>query len=114
MKRYIYLILLLTLFSCKSDAELAIERGIQYFEWSKYNEAMLEFNEAKYLLYNKGKENYKNLELIAQTHYNLAITYAKLNNLSKAHEEAQRAYTLIPKPEYFELINLILTQQTKS
>ena len=111
MKKYIYLILIFLFLSCKSDAELAMERGIQFFDWGKYNEAMLEFNKAKYLQIVNGKENYDNLKLIAQTHYNLAITHAKLNNFSKALDEAQRAFTLIPKKEYQELLNLIIEQQ---
>ena len=50
---------------------------------------------------------------MAQTHYNLAITHAKIGNLMKANEEANRAFTLIPKPEYQELLNLIHKQQSK-
>ena len=111
MKKYIYLISMCLFFSCKSDAELAMERGIQFFDWQKYDEAIIEFNKAKYLQIVDGKQSYDKLKLLAQTHYNLAITHAKLGNLQKAHEEAQRAFTLIPKSEYQELLNLILAQK---
>ena len=49
MKKSLYLILICCFFSCKSDAELAMERGIKYFDWNKYEDAILEFNKAKYL-----------------------------------------------------------------
>ena len=104
MKKYIYLLLIFLCFSCKSDAELAMERGIQLFDWGKLNEAMLEFNEAKYLQLINRKQTYDDLKLLAHTHYNLAITHAKLNNLPKAYDEAQRAFTLIPKQEYCKTV----------
>ena len=114
MKKHIFIITTCLLFSCKSDAELSMERGIQYFDWGKYDEAILEFNEAKYLQIVDGDQTYDDLKLLAHTHYNLAITHAKLNNLNKAYDEAQRAFTLIPKREYKELLDLIKGQQTNT
>ena len=87
-----------------------MERGIKYFDWGKYDQAILEFNKAKYLQLVDEKQSYDDLKLLAQTHYNLAITYAKLGNLTKADSEAQRAFTLIPKQEYQELLTLITGQ----
>ena len=87
-----------------------MERGIKYFDWGKYDQAILEFNKAKYLQLVDEKQSYDDLKLLAQTHYNLAITYAKLGNLTKADSEAQRAFTLIPKQEYQELLTLITSQ----
>ena len=87
-----------------------MERGIQFYEWGKIEDAILEFNEAKYLQIVNGQHTYDDLKLLAQTHYNLAITHAKLNNLAKALDEAQRAFTLIPKEEYRELLSLIQQQ----
>ena len=87
-----------------------MERGIKYFGWGKYNDAILEFNEAKYLQIVDGQETYEDLKLLAHAHYNLAITHAKLNNLGKALDEAQRAFTLIPKEQYRELLVLIQEQ----
>ena len=112
MKKLVLLAVICCLFSCKSDAELAVERGIHYFDWGKYNEAILEFNEAKYLQITSKKQDYTDLKLLAQTHYNLAITHAKLNNLSIALNEAQRAFTLIPKKEYKEVLDLIAVQMS--
>tara|TARA_B110000438_G_C15725197_1_gene611684 strand:+ start:420 stop:764 length:345 start_codon:yes stop_codon:yes gene_type:complete len=111
MKKTIYLFLICLFFSCKTDSELAMERGIQLFDWGKYNQAILEFNEARFLQSVNGKQTYNDLKLLAHTHYNLAITHAKLNNLSKAYQEAQRAFSLIPKEEYKELLDLIVSQK---
>ena len=47
MKKSLYLMLICCFFSCKSEAELAMERGIKYFDWHKYEDAILEFNKAK-------------------------------------------------------------------
>ena len=107
MRIALYLFLLLFISSCKSDAELSMERGIYYYEWHKYNEAILEFNHAKYLQLAKKKKSYNDIKLLAQTHYNLSITYAKLGLFDQAYQESKHAYNLIPNQEYRELIHLI-------
>jgi tetratricopeptide (TPR) repeat protein len=103
----LYLLLIFFLFSCKSDAELSMERGIQYYEWGKYNEAILEFNHAKYFQLAKKNKSYDDIKLLAQTHYNLSITYAKLQLFDHAIQEAQHAFNLIPNKEYREILGLI-------
>ena len=107
MFRYLYIILILFLFSCKSDGELSMERGIHYYDWKMYNEAILEFNQAKYSQLRKNKKSYDDIELLARCHYNIAITYAKMQLFQNAIQEAQQAYNLIPNKEYRELLNLI-------
>tara|TARA_Y100000590_G_scaffold468976_1_gene654203 strand:+ start:122 stop:397 length:276 start_codon:yes stop_codon:yes gene_type:complete len=87
-----------------------MERGIYYYEWQKYNEALLEFNHAKYFQLAKKKRTYDDIRLLAQAYYNLAITYAKLQLFEQASQEAKHAYNLIPNAEYRELINLINSQ----
>ena len=44
MKSIIYIILLLFFIGCKSNTELALERGIQYYDWGKFDDAITEFN----------------------------------------------------------------------
>ena len=107
MKQYFYLIFIIFVYSCKSDTELSIERGIHYYDWGKYNEAILEFNKAKYYQITKSKQTYYDLQLLAQTHYNLAISYAKLNMYELALQEAQRSVSLVPNKEYREVLSLI-------
>ena len=107
MYKTFYILLILLFISCKNDTELAIERGIQFYDWAKYNDAVLEFNKAKYFQITKSKQSYSDLKLLAQTYYNLAITYAKLNMYDAAYNEAQHAVSLIPNKEYREVLELI-------
>ena len=59
LKKYFSLLLIITVLGCKGDAELAMERGIQYYEWEKIEKAILEF---KYVIHTlsaeKGKKDY--------------------------------------------------------
>jgi len=107
MYKTFYILLILLFISCKNDTELSIERGIQFYDWGKYNEAILEFNKAKYFQITKSKQSYSDLKLLAQTYYNLAITYAKMNMYDVAYKEAQHAVSLIPNKEYREVLGLI-------
>ena len=74
MRVVLYLLLLCFLGSCKSDAELSMERGIHYYDWQMYNEAILEFNQAKYHQLTIKNKSYDDIKLLARCHYNLAIT----------------------------------------
>ena len=76
MRIVLYLFLICFFMSCKSDAELSMERGIHYYDWQMYNEAILEFNKAKYSQLSKKNKSYDDIKLLAHAHYNLAITYA--------------------------------------
>ena len=112
MRTLLYLSLLCFLGSCKSDAELSMERGIHYYDWQMFNEAILEFNQTKYSQLSKKNKSYDDIKLLARCHYNLAITYAKLALFTNAMQEAQQAYNLIPNKEYRELLGLINQQLT--
>ena len=107
MFRYLYIISILFLFSCKSDGELSMERGIHYYDWKMYNEAILEFNKSKFYYMSKNNKSYEDIKLLAQTHYNLSIAYAKLGIYKIAYQEAQYAVSLIPNQEYREVLDLI-------
>ena len=41
MKKHFYIIFLSLFFACKGEGELAIERGIQFYDWGKYDEAII-------------------------------------------------------------------------
>ena len=107
MRIILYFFLVFFISSCKSDAELSMERGIHYYDWKMYNEAILEFNQAKYSQLKKSEKSYEDIKLLARSHYNIAITYAKMQLFQNAMQEAQQAYNLIPNKEYRELLNLI-------
>ena len=70
--------MIITVIGCKGDAELAMERGIQYYEWEKLEKAILEF---KYVIHTlsaeQGKKDYQHIQLLSRAHHNLAVAYAK-------------------------------------
>ena len=107
MLKLIYLLIPLLLFSCKSDTELAMERGIQLYDWNKLNEALIEFNKVKYLIEYNGQTSIEDIELLAQAHFNIGITYAKMQLYNQAEQEVLNAISLIPKSEYREGLYLI-------
>ena len=47
------LLVLFILNSCQNPAELTMERGIQYYEWNKFDYAILEFKKVVHLFSNK-------------------------------------------------------------
>ncbi len=108
MKKYLYPILIILTLGCKSDAELAMERGIQYYEWEKIEKAILEF---KYVIHNlsveTGKKDYKNIQLLSRAHHNLAVAYAKKTWYNDAIMEARKAFELIPTDDNRKVMELI-------
>ena len=66
MHRIIYIIIPFLMMSCKSDANMAMERGIQHYKWNQIDEAIIEFNKVKYLLDFKDGESLESAELLAQ------------------------------------------------
>ena len=108
MKKYLYPILIIVTLGCKGDAELAMERGIQYYEWEKIEKAILEF---KYVIHNlsveTGKKDYKNIQLLSRAHHNLAVAYAKKTWYNDAIMEARKAYELIPTVDNRKVMELI-------
>ena len=108
MKKYLYPILIIVTLGCKGDAELAMERGIQYYEWEKIEKAILEF---KYVIHNlsveTGKKDYKNIQLLSRAHHNLAVAYAKKTWYNDAIMEARKAFELIPTDENRKVMELI-------
>ena len=108
MKKYLYPILIIVTLGCKGDAELAMERGIQYYEWEKIEKAILEF---KYVIHNlsveTGKKDYKNIQLLSRAHHNLAVAYAKKTWYNDAIMEARKAFELIPTDDNKKVLELI-------
>tara|TARA_B100000315_G_scaffold192895_1_gene183328 strand:- start:67 stop:450 length:384 start_codon:yes stop_codon:yes gene_type:complete len=108
LKKYLYPILIILTLGCKSDAELAMERGIQYYEWEKIEKAILEF---KYVIHNlsveTGKKDYKNIQLLSRAHHNLAVAYAKKTWYNDAIMEARKAFELIPTDDNRKVMELI-------
>ena len=108
MKKYYYLLLIILTLGCKGDAELALERGIQYYKWEKIEKAILEFKYVIHtLLAETGKKDYKHIRLLSRAHHNLAVAYAKKAWYNDAMKEARKAFELIPTDDNRQVMELI-------
>ena len=108
LKKYLSLLLIIITLGCKGDAELAMERGIQYYEWEKIEKAILEFKYVIHtLLAETGKKDYKHIQLLSRAHHNLAVAYAKKTWYNDAIMEARKAFELIPTDENRKVLELI-------
>jgi len=107
MKKLFYILIPILLLSCKSDAELAMERGIRLYDWNKLDEALNEFSKVKYLLDYEKNPSMDTIELLAQAYFNLGITYAKMELFGQAEQEILQAISLLPNKEYREVLKLI-------
>ena len=108
LKKHLSLLLIITALGCKGDAELSMERGIQYYEWEKIEKAILEF---KYVIHTLSaeteKNDYKQIQLLSRAHHNLAVAYAKKTWYNDAIMEARKAFELIPTDENRKVMELI-------
>jgi hypothetical protein len=113
MKKSFCLFLLLFSVGCKSDVELAMERGIQFYEWDRIEEAILEF---KYVIHSLGaqsKKNYGEIKLLSRAHHNLAVSYAKKKWYTDATDEAQKAFELFPTDDNRNIFELIKKKKSQ-
>ena len=102
------LLALFILYSCQDAAELTMERGIQYYEWNKFDYAILEFKKVVHLFSNKTDNlNYDQIRLLSQAHHNLSISYSKKGWNTEAQIEAKKAFDLIPSTDNKEVLELI-------
>ena len=107
MYKIVYILFPILLLSCKSDVQLAMERGISLYDWNKLDDALVEFNKVKYLLNYDGKESLASIELLAQANFNLGITYAKMELYYQAEQELLNAIALIPNKKYRDVLNMV-------
>ena len=108
LKKYLPFLLIIITLGCKGDAELAMERGIKYYEWEKIEKAILEF---KYVIHTLSaeteKKDYKQIQLLSRAHHNLAVAYAKKTWYNDAIMEARKAFELIPTDDNRKVMELI-------
>ena len=110
----ILLLLLLTV-SCKNNADLTMERGIQYYEWNLIDKAILEFNQVirMFPAQDSRSLNYDQVQLLSQAHHNLAVAYAKKEWFTDAEREARTAFELVPSTENRRVLDLIKEKSLK-
>ena len=108
MKKYFYPLLIIVTLGCRGDSELAMERGIQYYEWDMIEKAVLEF---KFVIHNLSSQNkkmdYSQIRLKSRAHHNLAVAYAKKAWYADAAVEAREAFELFPSDDNRKVMELI-------
>ena len=109
MKIKFYILLILPLIvGCKNNAELTMERGIQYYEWEMIEKSILEFNKVIHMFPSDHQQlDYDEIKLLSQAHHNLAIAYAKKEWYNDATKEARKAFELFPTQENRRVLDLI-------
>jgi len=108
MNRLILLIILIFTIGCKNNAELTMERGIQYFEWNLVDKAILEFNQVIHMFPKDFRRlDYDQVQLLSQAHHNLSVAYAKKEWFVDAEKEARYAFELVPSTENRRVLDLI-------
>jgi len=108
LKKYFYPLLIIVALGCKGDAELAMERGIQYYQWDMIEKAVLEF---KFVIHNLSSQNekldYSQIRLKSRAHHNLAVAYAKKEWYDDAVLEARESFELFPSDDNRKVLELI-------
>jgi tetratricopeptide (TPR) repeat protein len=111
IKNIFSLFIIILLMGCNNKTELAIERGIQYYEWDMIEKAVLEF---KYVIHSLGlqyeKMDYEDIRLLSRAHYNLAVAYARKKWYNDAIDEAEKAFELFPTDDNRKVLELIQTK----
>tara|TARA_B100001029_G_C15062657_1_gene459957 strand:- start:5652 stop:6020 length:369 start_codon:yes stop_codon:yes gene_type:complete len=118
MRFLFFLITLFLITGCKSEAELTLERGIQYYEWaiesngSNVDKAVIEFKQVVRLLSNDLPNiSRNNVTILAKAHHNLAICYLKKEWLDAAEQEARNAFKLMPTDENRTTLSVVISER---
>ena len=120
MRVLLILVILFFLTGCKSEAELTLERGIQYYEWaiesngSNVDKAVIEFKQVVRLLSEELPNISRNeVTILAKAHHNLAICYLKKEWLDAAEQEARNAFKLMPTEENRATLSVVISERKK-
>ena len=120
MRVLLILVILFFLTGCKSEVELTLERGIQYYEWaiesngSNVDKAVIEFKQVVRLLSDKLPNISRNeVTILAKAHHNLAVCYLKKEWLDAAEQEARNAFKLMPTEENRATLSVVISEIKK-
>ncbi len=110
--KYIILLLILPLvaglMSCKDNPERHLKLGNWYFQKELMDEAIMEFREVARLLPSDPSQlTREEFEILAKSHYSLALVYTKKGWYDYALTEADICFKLMPTRENHELTQLI-------
>ena len=112
-KNSIFILLSLFIFNaCQDQAELTMERGIQFYEWNLFDKAILEFNQVILMLPNDPRQlSYEETEMLSRAYYNIAIAHLQLGRIDQVDNFANKAYQLLPTQENWDLLNNLKSQK---
>ncbi|MAJ43586.1 MAG: hypothetical protein CMF96_02430 [Candidatus Marinimicrobia bacterium] len=118
MRFLLILVILFFFIGCKSEAELTLERGIQYYEWaiesngSNVDKAVIEFKQVVRLLSDKLPNISRNeVMILSKAHHNLAVCYLKKEWLDAAEQEARNAFKLMPIEENKATLSVVILER---
>ena len=121
MRVLLILISLFLLTGCKSEAELTLERGIQYYEWavesngSNVDKAVIEFKQVVRLISaNLPGISRNEVQILAKAHHNLAVCYLKKEWLDAAEQEARKAFQLLPTEDNHATLSIVKSERKKN
>ncbi len=132
LNKIVYIILgcfLLLFISCKTSGTLTMERGIYFYEHNNFHEAATQFNKV-ILSYSSDINSLssKDIEILAQAYYQLALTQSKLahdsqnliskktyySNSVKNIEEAEKLAIKPNKLKEYSETKLLINKKAKS
>ena len=120
MRVLLILISLFLLTGCKSEVELTLERGIQYYEWavesngSNVDKAVIEFKQVVRLISANLPGISRNEEqILVKAHHNLAVCYLKKEWLDAAEQEARKAFQLLPTEDNHATLSIVKSERKK-
>ena len=105
MKKLLIFFAVILFVGCKSDVQLAMERGIQFYEWNLLDKAILEFNQVVLMLPDNPRElSYEETEMLSRAYYNLSIAHLELGRIDFSNNYGLKAYQLLPTQENWNLL----------
>ena len=112
MKQQLYLItfllISLSLFSCKKDPSRHLNLGNWYLQKGLLDEAIIEYREVSRLYSdNQSKLTRDEFQALGKAHFKLAIAYTKKGWWDYALDEAKRSFEISPTKDSHELVGLI-------
>ena len=94
--------------ACGEKPDRHLDLGLWYYQSGLVDDAVLEFKEAIRLSpADPRRMNARQLDLVTQAHYNLAVAYAKKQWYELALVEAGKSFELRPTPKNRDLQELI-------
>lgn len=98
--------------ACSENPQRHLDLGLWYYQKGLVDDAILEYKEVIRLTpADPRRMNSRELDMVARTHYNLAVAYAKKSWYELALVEAKKTFEMRPTTENYNLQELIRKRQ---